>query len=61
MAFGLRLCRKQASQRRRILDGASPSRKSVQRLKDKVGEILVPGNTGAWTEVRDRLNRLLRG
>ena len=41
--------------------GASPSRKSVQRLKDKVGEILVPGNMGAWPDVRDRLNRLLRG
>ena len=41
--------------------GASPSRKSVQRLKDKVGETLVPGNMGAWPEVRDQLNRLLRG
>ena len=41
--------------------GASPSKKSVQRLKDKVGELLVPGNTGPWPEVRDRLNRLLRG
>ncbi len=41
--------------------GASPSRKSVQRLKDKVGEVLVPGNMGAWPEVRGRLNRLLRG
>ena len=28
--------------------GASPSNKSVQRLKDKVGEILVPGNMGTW-------------
>jgi RNA-directed DNA polymerase len=41
--------------------GASPSRKSVQRLKDKVGEKLVPGNMGAWPEVRDRLNSMLRG
>jgi RNA-directed DNA polymerase len=41
--------------------GASPSKKSVQRLKDKVSELLVPGNVGAWTEVRDQLNRLLRG
>ena len=41
--------------------GASPSRKSVQRLKDKVGETLVPGNMGAWPDVRDQLNRLLRG
>jgi RNA-directed DNA polymerase len=47
--------------------GASPPdqvrgpQKSVQRLKDKVGAILVPGNMGAWEEVRDTLNRLLRG
>jgi RNA-directed DNA polymerase len=41
--------------------GASPSKKSVQRLKDKVGAILVPGNLGTWEEVRDTLNRLLRG
>jgi RNA-directed DNA polymerase len=41
--------------------GASPSQKSVLRLKAKVSDILVPGNIGAWPEVRDRLNRLLRG
>ena len=41
--------------------GASPSKKSIQRIKDKVGEILVPGNVGPWPEVRDQLNRLLRG
>jgi RNA-directed DNA polymerase len=41
--------------------GASPSAKSVQRLKDKVGEILVPGNKGPWGEVSGTLNRLLRG
>ncbi len=41
--------------------GASPSNKSVQRLKDKVGDILVPGNKGPWGEVRGTLNRLLRG
>ena len=38
--------------------GASPSKKSVQRLKAKVGDLLVPGNKGPWPEVRDRLNRL---
>ena len=32
--------------------GASPSNKSVQRLKDKLGAILVPGNKGPWEEVR---------
>jgi RNA-directed DNA polymerase len=41
--------------------GASPSKKSVQRLKGKVGEILVPSNTAPWEDVRDRLNHLLRG
>jgi RNA-directed DNA polymerase len=41
--------------------GASPSKKSVQRLKTRVGELLVPGNLGAWLMVRDQLNRVLRG
>ena len=41
--------------------GASPSKKSVLRLKAKVSDILVPGNMGKWHDVRDRLNRLLRG
>jgi RNA-directed DNA polymerase len=41
--------------------GASPSKKSVQRIKDKIGELLVPGNNGSWATVRDRLNALLRG
>ncbi len=41
--------------------GASPSKKSVLRLKAKVSGLVVPGNMGTWPEVRDRLNRLLRG
>ena len=41
--------------------GASPSRKSVQRLKERVGEILVPGNMGAWKAVCGSLNRVMRG
>ena len=41
--------------------GASPSKKSVQRLKAKVGDLLVPGNMGTWPDVRDQLNRLLQG
>jgi RNA-directed DNA polymerase len=40
---------------------ASPSKKSVQRLKEKVHELLVPSNTDPWPEVRDDLNRTLRG
>jgi RNA-directed DNA polymerase len=41
--------------------GASPSKKSVLRLKQRVTEILVPGNQAPWTEVRHQLNSLLRG
>ncbi len=41
--------------------GASPSKKSRQRVKQKVGDLLMPGNTGRWEEVRDRLNQILRG
>jgi RNA-directed DNA polymerase len=41
--------------------GASPSKKSVARLRRKVNEVLVAGNQGTWPEVRDRLNSILRG
>jgi RNA-directed DNA polymerase len=41
--------------------GCSPSQKSVDRIKEKVGEHLKPGNVGPWEEVRDRLNQQLRG
>jgi len=41
--------------------GASPSKKSVRRIKTKIGSLLTPGNKGAWPEVRMRLNRLLGG
>ena len=41
--------------------GASPSKKSVQRLKTKVGNLLMPGNNDPWPEVRDTLNRSLLG
>lgn len=41
--------------------GASPSKKSVQRVKTKISELLVPGNKGTWDEVGARLNRILRG
>ncbi len=33
----------------------------MQRLKGKVSEILVHRNKGVWPDVRDQLNRLLRG
>jgi RNA-directed DNA polymerase len=41
--------------------GASPAKKAVTRIKEKVGDLLVPSRVGAWPEVRDRLNRMLRG
>ena len=41
--------------------GASPSKKSVQRIKTTIGEILAPSNTGPWPVVRDKLNSVLRG
>jgi len=41
--------------------GYSPSQKSVNRIKEKVGEHLKPGNVAPWEEVRDQLNQKLRG
>src|SRR5437870_7207729 len=41
--------------------GASPSKKSVARIKQKVGDLLVPNNVEVWSKVRDRLNQILRG
>ena len=41
--------------------GASPSKKAVARIKEKVGQLLVPSNTGTWVEARNRLNQTLRG
>ena len=41
--------------------GASPSKKSVSKLRQKVGDLLVRQNVDPWTEVRNRLNRILRG
>jgi len=40
---------------------ASPSKKSMQRFKTNVGNLLVPGNTDPWPELRDMLNRSLLG
>ena len=41
--------------------GAGPSPKSVQRLKTRVAEIMIPSNVAPWDDVRTRLNNLLRG
>jgi hypothetical protein len=40
---------------------ASPSKKSIQRLKTEVRRLLVPSNIDPWDEVRDTLNRSLLG
>jgi RNA-directed DNA polymerase len=41
--------------------GASPSKKSVQRIKTKIGDLLARGNVQAWPAVSRQLNRLLVG
>jgi RNA-directed DNA polymerase len=41
--------------------GASPSKKSMQRLKTNVGDRLVPANVAPWEDVRDELNSMLLG
>ena len=40
---------------------ASPSKKSVYRLRQKVGDLLGRHNVAPWQDVRDQLNRILRG
>jgi RNA-directed DNA polymerase len=45
----------------RKYQGASPSKKSVQRVKEKIGDVLRPGNVEPWPRVRGRLNKLLLG
>ena len=41
--------------------GASPSKKSVARLRHKVADLLRRSPVAPWPEVRDRLNAMLRG
>lgn len=41
--------------------GASPSKQAIARIKEKVGDLLVPSHVGPWPEVRDQLNQKLRG
>jgi RNA-directed DNA polymerase len=40
---------------------AKPSKKAVQRLKERIREVLRPQNTDPWPEVAVQLNRRLRG
>jgi len=55
--FGVRFRRQDG----RRYQGASPSRKSLKRIKTRIGDLLVPGNMAPWTEVRDKLNSVLAG
>jgi RNA-directed DNA polymerase len=41
--------------------GYSPSKKSVARIKENVGDLLVPSNVKPWAEVCERLNQKLQG
>jgi RNA-directed DNA polymerase len=41
--------------------GYSPSQKSVARIKEKVGDLLVPSNVSPWGEVCKQLNQKLQG
>jgi RNA-directed DNA polymerase len=41
--------------------GASPSKTSVARLKQRISAILHRGNTAPWGEIRTELNRALKG
>jgi RNA-directed DNA polymerase len=41
--------------------GYSPSKKSLKRIREKVGEHLEANNVKPWDEVRDQLNRKLKG
>jgi RNA-directed DNA polymerase len=40
---------------------AKPSKKSITRIKTKIGDILRPGNMAPFEVISGRLNRLLRG
>lgn len=41
--------------------GAKASKRSVARLRDTLRTILTPGNNAPWAQVRDEVNRVLRG
>jgi RNA-directed DNA polymerase len=41
--------------------GYSPSKKSVNRIREKVREHLRPNQVAPWEEVRDKLNQKLKG
>ena len=41
--------------------GAAPAKKAVKRVKGRIRQILRSGNQAPWGEVKDELNRVLRG
>jgi len=41
--------------------GAAPARKAVKRVKGRIRQILRPGNQAPWDEVKEELNRVVRG
>ena len=41
--------------------GAAPATKAVTRVKGRIRQILRPGNQAPWDEVKDELNRAVRG
>jgi hypothetical protein len=56
-----RRCRSKTADLRKLRRdmNASPSKKSRQRVKQKVRDLLILGNEGCWEEVRDRVNQVL--
>jgi RNA-directed DNA polymerase len=40
---------------------AKPSKRSVKQIKERIGEVLQPGNHDPWPDVVRQLNRVLRG
>ena len=40
---------------------ARPSKRSIARMKRKLHEVLQPWNTGSWSEVVERVNRMVVG
>ncbi len=41
--------------------GAAPAKKAVTRVKGRIRQILRPSNQAPWDEVKDELNRAVRG
>jgi RNA-directed DNA polymerase len=41
--------------------GAAPAKRAVKRVKGRIRQILRPGNQAPWDEVKDELNRAVRG